>query len=188
MTQSEQKNIQWLVYRYATALDAGRLDEIETILKVAQDDVGLDQIISEINQVYAEEMGLTPMAQAVEKVRRMVAKYFNDPLEIELTPLTIGDVAARMTSDQELPKNLRETSKFLLRNPTTLPEMLGLREIRKLAAKIKIVDDKFWRSFRETALQMMMGRGQAQMVATRSRRTKRSSPLQDAGEKPNEIH
>lgn len=186
MTQSQLKNTQWLVYRYVTALDTGDLDEIETILKVAQNDTRLDQIISEINQTYAEEMGLTPMAQAIEKVRRIVAQFFNDPLHIELMPLTIGDVAARMTSDQELPKNLRETSKSLLRNTMTLPEMIGMREIQKLAAKIKIADDKFWRSFRDAALQMMMGRGQAQMLATRSRRPKKSSPPEDKGEQSNE--
>ena len=188
MTQIQQNNTRWLVYRYVTALDGGNLDEIELILKVAQDDAELDRVLSEINQAYAEEMGLTPMSQTFEKVRAIAAQYFGGTLEIDWTPITVGDVAARMTSDQEIPKNLRETSKSLLHNSTTLPEMLGLREIQKLAGKIKIADEKFWRSFRDFALQMMMGRGQAQMVATRSRRTNKSLSKKDAGEKPDEVH
>jgi hypothetical protein len=188
MTQSEQKNTQWLVYRYVSALDTGNLDEVEKILQVARNNAELDRIIIEINRAFAEEMGLTPIAQAVEKVRSMVAQYFSSPAEIDWTPLTVGDVAAHMSGDQDLSKDLRETSKSLLRNPTALPEMLGLREIQKLAARIKIADEKFWHTFRDVALQMIMGRGQAQMVATRSRRSRKSSPKKNSREKPNEVH
>ena len=58
----------WMVYRYVHALDSGDLDSVEQILQTAQHDVELDRMIGEINQEYANELGLTPLAQTSEKV------------------------------------------------------------------------------------------------------------------------
>jgi hypothetical protein len=160
----------WMIYKYIQALDSGKLDDIEKILQKAQNDAELDHMIGEINQEYASELGLTPLAQASAKVQELLEEYFNqEEIIVDSQPLTVGDVAARMIGDQELLKAHREIGKTLLKNPLALPEWLNLQAIRQIGVKLKLADERFLRAFRDTALQMMMGRGQAQMAATRAK-------------------
>jgi hypothetical protein len=164
----------WMIYQYIQALDSGDLDHIEQILQTAQHDVELDRMIGEVNHEYASELGLTPSAQTSAKVQELLGKYFTqEEIVVETQPLTVGDVAARMTGDQELPKAHREIGKSLLNNPLVLPEWLSLQAVRQIGAKLRLADERFLRAFRDTALQMMMGRGQAQMAATRAKRSRR---------------
>jgi len=165
----------WMIHQYIQALDSGDLDNIEQILQTAQHDAELDRVISEINEEYAAELGLTPLAQTSAKVQEILKKYFTqEEIVVDVQPLTVGDVAARMTGDQELPKSQREIGKSLLNNSLVLPEWLSLQAVRQIGAKLRLADERFLRVFRDTALQMMMGRGQAQMAATRAKRSRRS--------------
>jgi hypothetical protein len=169
----------WMIYQYIQALDSGDLDHIEQILQTAQHDAEMDRMISEINEEYASELGLTPLAQTSVKVQELLEKYFTqEEIIVDVQPLTVGDVAARMSGDQELSKTHREIGKSLLNNPLVLPEWLSLQAVRQIGAKLRLADERFLRAFRDTALQMMMGRGQAQMAATRAKRFRRkvSSP------------
>jgi hypothetical protein len=164
----------WMIYKYIQALDSGDLDNIEQILQTAQHNAELDRMIDEINQEYASELGLTPLAQTSAKVQELLEKYFaQEEIVVDPQPLTVGDVAARMTGDQELPKAHREIGKSLLNNPLVLPEWLSLQTVHQIGAKLRLTDERFLRAFRDTALQMMMGRGQAQMAATRSKPSRR---------------
>lgn len=161
----------WMINQYIHALDSGDLDNIEQILQTAQHDAELDRLIGKINEEYASELGLTPLAKTSLKVQEFLEKYFTqEEMAVDLQPLTVGDVAARMTGDQELPKAHRELGKSLINNPLVLPEWLSLQAVRQIGAKLKLIDERFLRAFRDTALQMMMGRGQAQMAATRAKR------------------
>ena len=101
-------------------------------------------------------------------------------------PLTVGDVAAKMSSDPELPKSHREIGKSLINNPTILPEWLSLEVVREIGRKLHLADERFLRFFRDTALQMMMGRGQAQMAATREKRSRRAGPKSNVKNKGND--
>ena len=164
----------WMIYQYIQALDSGDIDHIEYILQMAQHDAELDRVISEVNEEYASELGLTPLVQTSVKVQELLEKYFTqEEVVVDVQPLTVGDVAARMTGDQELSKTHREMGKSLLNNPLVLPEWLSLQAIRQIGAKLRLADERFLRAFRDTALQMMMGRGQAQMAATRAKRSHR---------------
>ena len=164
----------WMIYQYIQALDSGDLENIGRILQLAQHDGDLDRIIGEINQEYSSELGLTPLAQTSAKVRELLEKYFTqEEVVVDTQPLTVGDVAAKMTSDQELLKSHRDIGKSLLNNPLVLPEWLSLKAVREIGAKLRLADERFLRAFRDTALQMMMGRGQAQMAATRAKRSHR---------------
>ena len=165
----------YLVYRYVQALDKGDLDEVEMILHAAQHNSELDHMIREVNAEYASELGLTPLAEITTRVQELLEKYFVQEDEIEYHPLTVGDVAARMAGDQELPKAQRDISKALIENHTVLPEWLSIRAVRQIGAKLKLFDERFLRSFRDTALQMIMGRGQAQMAATRAKQSRRAT-------------
>lgn len=165
----------YLVYRYVQALDKGDLNEVEMILQAAQQNSELDHMIREVNAEYASELGLTPLAKMTTRIQELLEKYFVQDDEIEYQPLTVGDVAARMAGDQEIPKAQREISKELIENRTILPEWLSIQAVRQIGAKLKLLDERFLRAFRDTALQMMMGRGQAQMAATRAKRSHRTT-------------
>lgn len=165
----------YLVYRYVQALDRGDLDEVEIILKAAQQNFELDHLIREVNDEYAYELGFTPLAEMTNRVQELLEKYFVQEDGIDHQPLTVGDVAARMAGDHELPKAHREMSKSLVDNRTILPEWLSIQAVRQIGAKLKLLDERFLRAFRDTALQMMMGRGQAQMAATRAKRSRRTT-------------
>lgn len=165
----------YLVYRYVQALDRGDMDEVEMIMKAAQQNSELDHLILEVNAEYAFVLGLTPLSEMTTKVQELLERHFVQEDEIENQPLTVGDVAARMAGDQELPKAQREISKALINNRTALPEWLSIQAVRQIGAKLKLLDERFLRVFRDTALQMMMGRGQAQMAATRAKRSRRTT-------------
>lgn len=168
-------SIRYLVYQYVQALDGGDLDEIEMILRAAQQNSELDHLIREVNDEYASELGLAPLAEMTTRVQELLEKFFVQDDEINYQPLTIGDVAARMAGDQELPKAQRDISRTLVENHTVLPEWLSIQAVRQIGAKLKLSDERFLRAFRDTALQMLMGRGQAQMAATRAKRFRRTS-------------
>ena len=176
----------WIIYRYVQSLDSGDLDTIEQILEVSQNDLELDQLISEINREYASELGLTPLSQTSAKVQQLLNRYFSQEDSEDEKPLTVGDVAAKMSSDPELPKAHREIGKSLINNPTILPERLSLEVVRKIGVKLHLLDESFLRFFRDTALQMMMGRGQAHMAATREKRSRRADPKPNVKNKRND--
>ncbi len=166
----------WMINQYIRALDSGDLDNIEKILQTAQHNAELDRLIGKINEEYASELRLTPLAKTSMKVQEFLEKYFNqEEIVVDSQPLTVGNVAARMTGDQELPKAHRELGKSLIDNPLVLPEWLSLQAVRQIGAKLELIDERFLRAFRNTALQMMMGRGQAQMAATRAKRPGRKA-------------
>lgn len=174
MDQNETpKNNQRLIYRYVTALDSGDLDEIEAVLKAAQLDYDLDRMIAEVNLEYATELGLTKLEEDAKEAATLAEEIFTQDEEIMEQPLTVGEVAAHLVNDQELPKKTRDLGKTLLSSPVTLPDWLGIQEVRKLMKRMQIWDEQFLRSFRDAALQILMGRGQAQMAATRAKRSRR---------------
>jgi len=176
MDQNETpKSAKRLICRYVVALDSGDLDEIEMILKAAQLDPILDRMIAEVNAEYATELGLTKLAEDAQEVATLVEEIFTQDEEMIEQPLTVGEVAAHLVNDQELPKKTRDLGKTLLTNPVTLPDWLSIQEARKLMGRMRIWDEQFLRAFRDAALQILMGRGQAQMAATRAKRSRRSN-------------
>ena len=172
VTTNRQKAIQ----RYISALDMGNIDEVLTVLEEATEDPILDQMIVEVNQAIEQEEGLTPFAEDAELVRNLVQKHFSNVqlTESDERQITIGDVAARMQVDRSVPISDQAVHKELVQVTTPLPEILNIQAIRKLANKLQITaSEKFWRVFRDTAIMMGIGRGQAQMAAARKQKERK---------------
>lgn len=170
------------IARYVRALDAGNLDEIAAVLQIAEGDAELDRIIEEINWAYAEEMNLSPVSMESEKIRQLLHEHFPSAfMEIEeIPPITIGEVTAHIVANRLVPPSDQESSLKLLRVHIPLPAWLSLPEIRKLSHQLSFnVSERFLKVFRDAAIQMSMGRGQAQMAATR-RKTSRRYPRSGA--------
>ena len=165
------------IHRYINALDAGNLDDVLQVLEKAADDPVLDQMIIEINQAVEQEEGLTPFAQDAELVRNLVQKHFDSvPPNKDQQALTVGEVAARMQADRSIPISDQRINKDLLHLATPLPELLNIQAIRKLAVALQInASEKFLRVFRDTAIMMGIGRGQAQMASARKQKARKSA-------------
>jgi hypothetical protein len=92
----------------------------------------------------------------------------------EFPPITVSEVTARLIADRLIPPTDQETSRKLLRVHLPLPTWLSLPEIRKLSQELSLnLSERFLKAFREAAIQMSIGRGQAQMAATRRKSSRR---------------
>jgi hypothetical protein len=173
------------VDRYVRALDAGNFDEIAAVLHLAESDAELDRRIAEINSSIAEELGLAPATQDAMMVRELLHQYL--PSAFEETdldaPITVSEVAARLVAERSLSEPDRETGRKLLHIQEALPDWLSLPEIRKLGERLRIsASDRFWKAFREAALQMSMGHSQNQMAAARRKRPSARHPDNSNGD------
>lgn len=164
------------VQRYVSALDSGNLDDIILVLTEATKDPVLDQMIFDVNEAIEQEDNLTTIANDANLVRNLIQEHFANPeTGNEKIQITIGDVAARMQADRKIPSTDQEIHKHLLRINTPLPEILNIQAIHELAKNMRLVaSDKFWRVFRDTAIMLGIGRGQAHMAATRKQSKNKS--------------
>lgn len=171
MNQPNSKaQIERSITRYVRALDASNLDEIAEVLQIAEEDAELDRIIGEINWAYAEEIGLSVNSVDSEKVRKLLQENFLSVFSesIEISPITVGEVTAHLIANQLVPPADQENSLKLLHINIPLPKWLSLPEIRSLSHQLSLnVSERFLKAFRDAAIQMSMGRGQAQMTAAR---------------------
>lgn len=166
------------IARYVRALDSGNLDEIAAVLQIAEGDAELDRIIGEINWAYAEELELSSTSLESAQIRELLHKHFPSAFSEsdEIPPLTVSEVAAHLVASRLVPAADQESSLKLLRVHIPLPAWLSLPEIRKFSQQFSFnVSERFLKVFRDAAIQMSMGRGQAQMAATR-RKTARRYP------------
>lgn len=173
-------NRERLIYQYVRALDRGDADGIAAVLQAALDDPELDRVIEEIHLSYQEELQLTPVVTDAEIVRELVRKCLPSSFEEDLedTPLTVGEVAARLKADRGVLPADQEANRFLLCSTETLPALLSIQEVKKLAERLGVqASDRYWRNFRDTAITMGMGRGQshAQLAVAREERARREA-------------
>lgn len=172
------------VHRYVHALDHGDIDTVIQILEEALGDPELDHAIAEINQAIEEEVILTPIADDAQLVRDLIQKHFPNSMSTDFgehEALTVRDVAAQMQAKQNIPVADKQAHQELLGKSIELPSWLSIQEIKHLANDLQIqASDRFWRLFRETAIMMGMGRGQAQMAAAR-RNEKRRQMHEEVG-------
>lgn len=175
-------NRQKAIQRYVSALDKGNLDDVLVVLEEATEDPILDRMIVEINQAIEQEEGLTPFAKDAQLVRTLVEKHFDNfqLAESDDRPITVGDVAARMQADRNVPVSDQVVHKELVRLAIPLPKFLNIQAIRKLASNLQVnASEKFWRVFRDTAIMMGIGRGQARMAAARKQKARKSRANKD---------
>jgi hypothetical protein len=169
-----------LVHQYIQALDQGDTDAIAVVLEAALDDPELDRIIEEIHLSYQEELQLPSTITDAEVVRELVHKYLPSAFkeqEVENELLTVGEVAAYLQAKGRILAIDKEANVSLLNSTVALPEELNVQAIKQLASELGIkASDRYWRSFRDTAIALEMGRGQmeAQLMAARKKRTQRN--------------
>lgn len=164
--------------RYIRAMDSGDLDEIAIVLRIAEENNELDQIIEEINWAYAEDMGLSSMSLESAQIRTLLQEHFPSAFGQpgEKTLITVSEVTAHLVANRLVLPSDQESSLKFLNVHHALPSWLSLPEIRKLIQQFGYtVSDRFLKAFRDAAIQMSMGRGEAQMAATR-RKTSRPYP------------
>jgi hypothetical protein len=166
------------ISRYVNALDARDLDEIAAVLQITELDSELDRIVTEITLAYAEELGLSPVSLDAEQIRDLLQQHFPSSFDDsqDIPVITVSDVAAHLVAKRLVPSDDKESSLKLIGVHLSLPGRLSLPEIRKLAQEFGFsVSERFLKVFRDAAIQMSMGHGQAQMVAARRKTSNRFS-------------
>ena len=174
------------LHRYITALEQGDMDGVAAILEMALDDPELDELISEVNEAYQEEEGLTPTAADAKLVRDLLQKNFASAFEDEeakLEPLQVGKVAARLESDSRVPSADKEANRSLRDVHIAVPRRLDHQEMEELKKRLHHVEasERFWRRFKDTAIMMEIGRANdpSRLAAreVRARRARREGRL-----------
>ncbi len=150
------------LHRYIEAMERGDADGVAAILELAVDDSELDKLISEVNEAYEEEEGLTPTARDAELVRDLVHKHFANAFEdeeAETAPLEVRHVANLLERDPQVPSADRETNSSLRGVNVTLPRRLDRRGMEQLKRDLGMeVSERFWRRFKDQAVVMEIGR------------------------------
>lgn len=174
----------WL-YSYFCALERGDFDSVAAVLCEAECDPALERMILEVNEGLIDEHTLIVADEEAELVRELIRQHLTSALpeeaeEIELPPLTVGDVVSRLQNDSDLWQQARRedasTIELLRRSDELLPENLSLRGVRHLFERLRVkATERFEELFREAAIFLSMGREQgiARLAAARRQRQSR---------------
>jgi hypothetical protein len=155
--------------RYLDALDGGDVAKLAEMWEQAAGNPQLELVLSELTDGIADEENLDPAWKAdAEQVRSLLREHLPSafPVEAELRPLTVGDVAARLQQeDSVLGARLSAVDKAansrLQKNPTPVPEDLGLPHFDVWTNCLGIrASPHYWRTFRQAAILLRMGRCQ----------------------------
>lgn len=167
------------LYRYANALERGDAEILAEVLQEAEYDASLENMLLEIHEAYLVEKNAVANTKDVVLIRQLLQQHLpsgseNTVVEIEIPPLTISDVIARLQSDAAvrgpIQQEVTTVVQQLHRNTTPLPHSLSRHGVRTLFTQLGVsVSDHLQKLFRETAIFLSMGREQgiAQLAATR---------------------
>jgi hypothetical protein len=168
--------------RYLDAFDAGDLDALYSLWKQAATNPELEQVLGELTDGLALEEGPDPSWESdAARVRTLLREHLPSAFveDTELPPLTVGDVAARLRTDQSLASRLSATdweANDRLRMMTALlPEELGLPNFEKWQTTLGVqASSHYWRAFRQAAVLLAMGRCQRAGELAAARRAGRT--------------
>lgn len=150
------------LHRYIAAMEQGDTEGIAAILEMALDDPELDELISEVNEAYEEEEGLTPTARDADLVRDLLQKHFASAFEdeeVEVAPLEVRQVADRLERDPRVPSTDRGANRSLRDVSVALPRRLDRRGMERLKRDLGVeASERFWRRFKDAAIVMEIGR------------------------------
>ena len=169
MTEREE-SIAWAetALRYLDALDAGDVAALLALWERAEGDGWLEQVLGELTDGLADEEGPSlAWANDAARVRTLLREHLPSGFreDTEPPPLTVGDVAARLRADNALDARLsaadRVANDRLLADTTPIPEELGLPHFEKWKTTLGVrASSHYWRSFRQAAVLLAMGRCQ----------------------------
>ena len=168
------------LHRYIASMERGDAEGVAAILEIALDDPELDGMISEVNEAYEEEEGLTPTARDAELVRDLIHKHFASAFEdgeAETAPLEVRQVANRLERDPRVPSADRVVNSSLRDVSVPLPRRLDRRGMERLKKDLGVeASDRFWRRFKDTAVVMEIGRADSLgRLAAREERERRGA-------------
>lgn len=154
--------------RYLDALDASDVAALAELWEQAAVNPQLEQVLGELTDGLATLEGPSPAWEIdAERVRGLLREHLPSafPVEPELTPLTVGNVAAQLQGNNDLGGRLsaadKDANKRLKDNPTLLPDDLGLPHFEKWITSLGIsASARYWRVFRQAAVLLRMGRCQ----------------------------
>lgn len=163
--------------RYLDALDAGDAGALADLWEQASVNPQLERVLGELTDGLAAEEESSFWQEDAARVRTLLSEHLPSAFAIgtDPPPLTIRDVAARLQSDSVLAARLAAADRLvnaqLLADTTPIPDELGLSQFEKWRATLGIrASGQYWRSFRQAAVLLTMGRCQrtAQLAAARS--------------------
>jgi hypothetical protein len=190
ITQMSQREREKALYLYSSALERGDFETVEAILQQAEIDLALEQMILELDEVLQSGFANTRQADDAVLIQRLLQQYLPTALEtndaeVELPPLLISDVLARMKTDSafngQLGSEIQIIAKQLPQADIPVPEHLSLQGVRHFLEQLNLsVSVRFQKLFRDTAIFLLMGRkqGMAHLAAARHQMQKRSHTKQ----------
>lgn len=175
------------LYRYVCALDRGDLDAMAAVLRQAERDPALEQMILETHEAFLAEEDATAEQGAAETVRELLRRclpsaFAAEAEEMELPPLTVSDVVERLQSDAALNALAAREEGLVIeqlrQSHAPLPEDLSKRGLRKFFEELGLsLSERLQKLFRDTAVLLSIGREQhaARLAATRRQRQRRQT-------------
>lgn len=165
------------LYMYSSALAEGDFDTVLSVLKLAEQDALLDQMIQELNQAYDEEQeGSLQDDQDEVLVQQLLLQHLVDGRSEsadDVPEVTVGEVVARLQADRTIPSSDQAASLSLQGSTLHVPRSPSRRSIKELATRIGAsLSERFWLVFRETAI--MLGLRASQQVHYAAARKQRS--------------
>jgi hypothetical protein len=168
MTQEEHSAWAENALRYLDAYDAGDVNALAQLWEQAAGDPELERLLGELTDGLVVEEGLDTAWQTdALSVRSLLREHLPSafPTESDLPPLTVGEVAACLHADAALTARWSTTDRIangrLLANRTPVPEELGLPHFEKWQTTLGVsASSHYWRSFRQVAVLLAMGRCQ----------------------------
>lgn len=163
------------IYDYVIGMDEGDIDAVEAVIDRALDDPELARIVAEVNAGYREEMGLAIHNSDAEAVRQLLEELmptgFKSGVDQEgWEPLTVSAVVMRMLLERRVGDEDREASKQLRRSSLQVPNSPSKLEIAAMATQLGVrASERFWRSFRETAIMLALGRSHSDALKAAAR-------------------
>jgi hypothetical protein len=180
------------LYCYSLALEKSDFDAIASVLRLAEEDQILEQMLLELDEVYTAELEMAMHAEAAELVHRLLMEHFSKEFtseeeEVDIPRLTVGNVIAHLDSDNAIRGSIRQemanVTQHLQQSNIVLPETLNQRSVQHLFEQIGVsVSKRFQKIFRAKAIFLSMGRaqGMAHLAVTRKQRHQRKQrPLEE---------
>jgi hypothetical protein len=157
-----------IALRYLDAWDAEDGEALAELWQQAEIDPQLEQVLGELTDGLAVLEGPSAAWESdAAQVRNLLREHLpsGSPTAIELPPLTVRDVAARLQSDSALGGRFtaadRAANSRLLADATVVPGELGLPHFEKWRTTLGVsASAHYWRAFRQAAVLLAMGRCQ----------------------------
>ncbi len=176
------------VYCYTSALERGDFESVAAVLAQAEHDAELERMIVEVNEVLEAEHEAVAAERDAVQVRELLHEHLpsgfaSDDGEVELPPLAVAAVVARMSEDAaqrgQMTQELVALVRQLAAERRPVPEELSLGAVRQLFSELEIsASAALVKQFRAAAIYLAEGRehGQAYQAAARRQRELRRTP------------